>query len=152
MDKQMIPVVATLQVPYIAMHMKGTPKTMQQQAIYNDVSLEVLDFFILKVEECRKAGINDVIVDVGFGFAKTIDHNFSLLRNLPIFKILTKPLLAGLSRKATVYKTLGVTADAALNGTTVLNTIALLNGASILRVHDVQEAVETIKLINKVRG
>lgn len=147
LDDQMINVVAALQVPYIAMHMKGTPKTMQQHAAYDDVVLEVLDFFIKKTEECRRAGINDVIVDVGFGFAKTLSHNFSLLKNLPVFKILEKPLLAGLSRKATVYKTLGVTPEEALNGTTVLNTIALQNGANILRVHDVKEAMEAVKLV-----
>lgn len=149
-DEQMIPVAASLQVPYIAMHMKGTPQNMQQQAHYEDVSLEVLDFFIAKTEECRKAGINDMIVDAGFGFAKTIAHNFSLLKNLAIFKILQKPVLVGLSRKATVYKTLGITPEEALNGTTVLNTIALINGASILRVHDVKEAVEAIDLVSNL--
>lgn len=147
LDEQMIQVVAALHVPYIAMHMRGTPKTMQQYATYDDVTLEVLDFFIKKTEECRRAGINDIIVDVGFGFAKTIAHNFSLLKNLSVFKILEKPLLAGLSRKATVYKTLGITPEEALNGTTALNTVALINGASILRVHDVKEAVEAVKLI-----
>lgn len=147
LDEQMIPLVASLHVPYIAMHMKGTPATMQQHANYEDVTLEVLDFFIKKTEECKKAGINDIIVDVGFGFAKTIAHNFALLKNLSIFKMLQKPLLAGLSRKATVYKTLGTTAEEALNGTTVLNTIALQNGANILRVHDVKEAAEAVKLV-----
>lgn len=152
LDDKMIQVVATLQVPYIAMHMKGTPKTMQQFAQYEDVTLEVLDFFIKKTEECRKAGIKDIIVDVGFGFAKTIVHNFSLLKNLSIFKILEKPLLVGLSRKATVYKTLGITPEEALNGTTALNTIGLLNGATILRVHDVKEAVEAIMLVKNLNG
>lgn len=147
LDEQMIQVVAALQVPYIAMHMKGTPQIMQQQAHYEDVTLEVLDFFIKKTEECRQAGINDVIVDAGFGFAKTIAHNFTLLKNLSVFKMLQKPLLVGLSRKATVYKTLGITPEEALNGTTVLHTIALLKGADILRVHDVKEAVEAIKLV-----
>ncbi len=147
LDEQMIQVVAALQVPYIAMHMKGTPQIMQQQAHYEDVTLEVLDFFIKKTEECRQAGINDVIVDAGFGFAKTIAHNFTLLKNISVFKMLQKPLLVGLSRKATVYKTLGITPEEALNGTTVLHTIALLKGADILRVHDVKEAVEAIKLV-----
>lgn len=147
LDKQMIPMAASLQVPYIAMHMKGTPATMQQHANYEDVTLEVLDFFIKKTEECKKAGINDIIIDVGFGFAKTIAHNFALLKNLSIFKMLQKPILAGLSRKATVYKTLGTTAEEALNGTTVLNTIVLQNGADILRVHDVKEAVDAVKLV-----
>lgn len=152
LDEQMIPAVASLQVPYIAMHMKGTPGTMQQYANYGDVTVEVLDFFIAKIEECRLAGIKDVIVDAGFGFAKTIAHNFALLKNLSVFKILEKPLLVGLSRKATVYKTLGTTPEQALNGTTVLNTIGLLNGANILRVHDVKEAVEAIALIKNVNG
>src|SRR5205085_7751554 len=138
LDEQMITVAASLRVPYIAMHMKGTPHTMQQHARYEDVTLEVLDFFSKKQEECKKAGINDVIIDVGFGFAKTIAHNFTLLKNLSIFKMLQKPLLVGLSRKATVYKTLGVTPEEALNGTSVLNTVALQNGANILRVHDVK--------------
>jgi dihydropteroate synthase len=120
---------------------------MNQLATYEDVTLEVLDFFIKKKEECRQAGIKDVIIDVGFGFAKTVEHNFTLLKNLSIFKILEKPLLVGLSRKATIYKTLGITAEEALNGTTVLNTVGLLNGANILRVHDVKEAVEVVKLV-----
>lgn len=150
LDEQMIPAVASLHVPYIAMHMKGKPATMQQHANYANVSLEVLDFFIKKTEECRKAGINDIIVDPGFGFAKTIAHNFALLKDISVFKILQKPLLAGLSRKATVYKTLGITPEDALNGTTVLNTMALQKGADILRVHDVKEAMETVKLIGAV--
>ncbi len=147
MDFQMIETVASLRVPYITMHMKGTPATMQQHARYENVTREVLDFFIRKTEQCRLAGINDVIIDPGFGFAKTIQHNFKLLKDLGAFKMLQKPVLAGLSRKATIYKTLGTSADEALNGTTVLNTIALLNGANILRVHDVKEAKEAVKLI-----
>jgi dihydropteroate synthase len=150
LDDQMITTVASLHTPYIAMHMKGTPKTMQQHANYENVTLEVLDFFIRKTEECRKAGIKDVIVDPGLGFAKTISHNLTLLKNLSIFKILQKPLLVGISRKATIYKTLKITAEEALNGTTVLNTIGVLNGANILRVHDVREAVEMIKLVTEV--
>ncbi len=150
LDASMIPTVASLQVPYIAMHMKGTPRTMQQNAHYEDVTLEVLDFFIKKTEECRRAGIKDIIVDVGFGFAKTIAQNFTLLKQLSIFKILQKPLLVGLSRKATVYKTLRISPEEALNGTTVLNTIALQNGANILRVHDVKEAVEAVALIKSL--
>ncbi len=146
MDEKMIPAVAALKVPYICMHIKGTPETMQQQAVYQDVVKEVLDFFITKTEECRLAGINDVIIDPGFGFAKTITHNFTLLKNLSVFKMLNRPILAGLSRKSTIYKSLGVTVDEALNGTTVLNTIALMNGANILRVHDVKEAREAIEL------
>lgn len=148
MDAQMIATVAALKLPYICMHMQGTPDTMQQQPQYDDVAAEVLDFFIAKIEECKKAGIVDIIIDPGFGFGKTIAHNFSLLKKLEVFKMLNVPLLAGLSRKSTVYKTLQTTVDYALNGTTVLNTIALMNGASILRVHDVKEAMEAVTLFN----
>jgi dihydropteroate synthase len=146
MDSEMIPTVAKLQVPYICMHMKGTPENMQQQPTYENVTKEVLDFFIQKTDECRRAGINDVIIDPGFGFGKTISHNFTLLKELSAFKMLEKPIMAGLSRKSTIYKTLGINTNEALNGTTVLNTLALQNGANILRVHDVKEAKEVIKL------
>ena len=142
----MIDTVAALGVPYIAMHMLGTPATMQQEAVYENVVKDVLDFFIAKIDACNKAGIKDVIIDPGFGFAKTINHNFQLLKEQAVLKITNKPILAGLSRKSTIYKTLGTTAAEALNGTTVLNTMALMNGASILRVHDVKEAMETVKL------
>ena len=148
MDNKMIATVAELKVPYILMHMKGTPQTMQQNAIYENVTLEVLDYFISKTHELQKAGIVDIIIDPGFGFAKTIDQNFELLKNLSAFKMLDKAIMLGISRKSTIYKTLGVNADEALNGTTVLNTIGLMNGASILRVHDVKEARETIKLFS----
>jgi dihydropteroate synthase len=147
-DGEMLATVAALQVPYICMHMQGTPANMQINPVYNDVVKVVLDFFILKSEECKKAGIKDVINDPGFGFGKTIQHNFQLLKNLTILGLVDKPILAGLSRKSTIYKSLGVTVDDALNGTTVLNTMALLNGASILRVHDVKEAKEAITLFN----
>ena len=147
MDSDMISTVAELHVPYIIMHMKGTPQTMQQSPNYNNVSVEVLDFLIAKKEACRAAGIHDIIIDPGFGFGKTITHNFTLLKQLEVFKMLKVPILAGLSRKGMVYKTLGATAEDALNGTTALNTIALLNGANILRVHDVKEAMECIKLV-----
>lgn len=146
MDEAMVNTVASLHVPYICMHMKGTPDTMQQNPVYDDIAKEVLDYFIYKVALCKEAGINDIIIDPGFGFGKTIQHNFELLKKMEVLKQLGKPVLAGLSRKSTIYKTLGVTAAEALNGTTALNMIALLNGASILRVHDVKEAVETIKL------
>ncbi len=146
MDKHMIETVAELKVPYILMHMKGTPQTMQQNPVYENVNREVLDFFIAKINDLRKAGILDIIIDPGFGFGKTIDHNFELLKNLPVFKMLDKPILVGISRKSTIYKTLGVSADEALNGTSVLNTIALMNGASVLRVHDVKEAKEAVAL------
>ena len=150
MDAAMLPTVGALRVPYICMHMQGTPQTMQQSPTYQHVTKNVLDFFISRIEACRLAGIHDVIVDVGFGFGKTIAHNFELLKELSALKILDKPILAGLSRKSTIYKTLGITANEALNGTTVLNTIALLNDANILRVHDVKEAVEAIKLVGKI--
>ena len=146
MDENMFATVAALQVPYVLMHMKGTPQTMQESPRYDNVTREVLDFFIGKIDELKKAGINDIIIDPGFGFGKTIAHNFELLRNLAVFKIIDHPLLLGISRKSTIYKTLAVQPTEALNGTTVLNTIGLMNGASILRVHDVKEAKETIKL------
>ena len=148
-DDEMFTTVAALAVPYILMHSKGTPQTMQQYAVYEDVTREVLDYFVQKIYECTTAGIHDIIIDPGFGFAKTIDQNFKLLNKLEVFNILQKPVLAGISRKGTIYKTLGTTPDMALNGTTVLNTIALLKGASILRVHDVREAVEAIELVNR---
>jgi len=147
MDANMIATVAALQVPYVLMHMQGTPQTMQQSPKYENVTREVLDFFFTKNDELKKAGINDVIIDPGFGFGKTIAHNFELLRNLAVFKMIDHPLLLGISRKSTIYKTLDIKPTEALNGTTVLNTIGLMNGASILRVHDVKEAKETIKLI-----
>lgn len=148
MDKEMIATVAALHVPYICMHMKGTPDTMQKDIHYENVVKEVLDYFVFKIEACKAAGIHDIIVDPGFGFGKTIAHNFQLLKQLEIFKLLEKPVLAGVSRKSTIYKTLGISTDEALNGTTVLNTVALLNGAAILRVHDVKEAKEAIALID----
>jgi dihydropteroate synthase len=148
MDEKMIETVAALNVPYVLMHMQGTPQTMQQHPQYEDVAKEVLDFFIRKKDELLKAGITDIIIDPGFGFGKTIAHNFELLRHLSVFNMLNCPLLLGISRKSTIYKTLGVTADEALNGTTVLNTIGLVNGASILRVHDVKEAAEAVKLFD----
>lgn len=150
-DNKMISTVAALRVPYVLMHMQGTPQTMQQQAVYENVTKEVLDFFIQKKDELQQAGIPDVIIDPGFGFGKTIAHNFELLRNLPVFKMLHAPLLLGISRKSTIYKTLDITAEQALNGTTVLNTIGLMNGAGILRVHDVKEAKEAITLFNNYR-
>jgi dihydropteroate synthase len=148
MDSKMPGTVAELKTPYVLMHMKGTPQTMQQNAVYENVTLEVLDFFISKTYELRNTGVVDIIIDPGFGFAKTIDQNFELLKNLSIFKTLGKPIMMGISRKSTIYKTLGVTAREALNGTTVLNTIGLMNGASILRVHDVKEATEAVRLFS----
>jgi dihydropteroate synthase len=146
-DENLIETVAQLQVPYVLMHMKGHPQTMQQNPGYTNVVLDVFDFLNFKVAELTKAGIHDIIVDPGFGFGKTIEHNFQLLRELSYFKQSGKPVMVGLSRKATVYKTLQITSDEALNGTTVLHTIALLNGASILRVHDPKEAIQAIQLV-----
>lgn len=147
MDRDMISTVGSLNVPYICMHIKGVPETMQNQTQYEDVVKEILDYFIQKTDECRVAGIKDVIIDPGFGFGKNIRQNFTLLKNLSLFKILEKPILTGLSRKSTIYKTLKTNAEDSLNGSTVLNTIALLNGASILRVHDIKEAKEVVDLV-----
>ncbi len=151
LDKDMIPTAGRLGVPYICMHVKGNPQTMQQHAVYEDIIREVMDYFIHKITECRDAGIKDMIIDPGFGFAKTTVHNFRLLKDLRLLGLLEKPVLAGISRKATIYKTLGITAAEALNGTTALNMVALINGASILRVHDVKEAVETVQLYLNVK-
>jgi len=148
MDPAMLDTVASLRVPYICMHMQGSPETMQENPQYDDVVLTVLDFFTGRIQACTKAGINDIILDPGFGFGKTITHNFQLLDQLGVFSITGRPILAGLSRKSTIYRTLGVSANEALNGTTVLNTIALMNGASLLRVHDVKEAKETVSLFD----
>ena len=152
LDDEMVNTVAALQVPYICMHMQGTPATMQKNPVYADVVKEVLDFFIHKIDACTKAGIKDIIIDPGFGFGKTIEHNFQLLKSLAVLSITTRPILVGLSRKGTIYKTLGITAAEALNGSTVLNTMALLNGAAILRVHDVKEAIEAVKLFNAYKN
>ena len=152
LDPDMLPTVSGLKVPYVCMHMKGTPATMNREALYEDVTREVLDFFIRRMEDCRQAGINDVILDPGLGFAKTSAHNFEILQNLGVFKMTGKLILVGVSRKSTIYKTLGITPEQALNGTTVLNTIALLNGADILRVHDPKEAKEAIKLVEAYKS
>ncbi len=152
LDVEMIGTVASLQVPYVCMHMKGTPQNMMEQSNYKDVVAEVTDYFIERTGQLQQAGIKDIIIDPGFGFAKTIEQNFTLLKNLSLLKIFQMPILAGLSRKATIYKTLETEATNALNGTTVLNTIALMNGANILRVHDIKEAAETIKLFTACYG
>lgn len=146
-DNKMLVTVANLTVPFVCMHMKGMPQNMQQNPVYQNVTKEILDFFIQQIEVCRIAGIHDVIIDPGFGFGKTIEHNFTLLNELTVFKMLHKPLLLGISRKSMIFKTLNVLPKDALNGTTSLNTIGLLNGANILRVHDVKEAMEAIKLV-----
>ena len=150
LDEKMMATVAALQVPYVMMHMKGTPQTMQSLAHYENVTKEMLFYFSQKVVEARSLGINDLIIDPGFGFAKTLEQNFEVLNNLELFQTLSLPLLVGVSRKSMIYKTLDIQAEFALNGTTVLNTIALQKGATILRVHDVKEAVESIKLVAKL--
>ncbi len=150
LDADLIPVVASLNVPYVLMHMLGEPHTMQQEAVYENVTQEVLDFFIEKKNRLVKSGIKDVIIDPGFGFGKSIAHNFELMKNLEVFKVLDAPLLVGISRKSTIYKTLRIPVGESLNGTTVLNTIALMKSASILRVHDVKEAMQAISLIENL--
>jgi dihydropteroate synthase len=152
MNSQMIKTVGKLRVPYVCMHMKGVPETMQNQPQYDDVTKEVLDYFIAKIDECKQAGINDVIIDPGFGFGKNIAQNLKLLKDLSVFKILDKPILAGVSRKSTIYRTLKISVEDSLNGTTVLHTIALQNGASMLRVHDVKEAKEVVTLLGAISG
>ena len=146
-DKGMFSFVLQRQVPYIVMHMKGSPENMQENPQYENVVSEVLNYFINKVSHLKMMGLNDIIIDPGFGFGKTIENNFSLLKNLSLFQILDCPILAGVSRKSMITKTLNISPAEALNGTTALNAIALLNGASILRVHDVAEAMEANKLV-----
>jgi dihydropteroate synthase len=146
LDDEMLPAVVDLNVPYILMHMRGNPKTMQAEAIYKDVTGEVIHYFSQKINELNGLGVNDIIIDPGFGFAKKPEHSFELLKNLEQLQIFGLPVLAGLSRKSMIYKTLETNAENALNGTTVLNTIAIKNGANILRVHDVREAVDVIRL------
>lgn len=150
LDDDMFQTIADLQVPYIMMHMKGTPQTMQSLANYDNIIKEILFYFSEKVAIARSFGINDIIIDPGFGFAKTTEQNFEVLSNLELFQMLELPFLVGVSRKSMIYKTLETTPEFSLNGTTVLNTIALQKGANILRVHDVKEAVECIKLINQL--
>lgn len=147
-DNAMLQTVAAEKVPYICMHIKGTPQTMQAHTDYEDMMTEITDYFLKRLALCTAAGITDLIVDPGFGFAKNSEQNFYLLNQLAALSILDRPILVGLSRKSFIYKTLKVSAEAALNGSTVLHTMALLNGANILRVHDVGEAVETIHLVD----
>jgi dihydropteroate synthase len=151
-DPEMLVTAGRLGVPYVCMHMKGTPATMNKEAVYEDVTKEVLDFFIARTEDCRRAGIHDVILDPGMGFAKTHRHNLELLHNLSVFRMLGRPILLGVSRKSTIYKLLGITPEEALNGTTVLNTLGLLNGADILRVHDPKEARQAIRLLEAYKN
>lgn len=150
LDDKMLEVIAQYNVPYIMMHMRGTPETMQSMTEYEDVVKEVLLYFSEKISQARSLGIHDLIVDPGFGFAKTISQNYEVMQKLELFHHLELPILIGISRKSMIHKTLEINADEALNGTTVLNTIALSKGAQILRVHDVKEAVECVKLYQKL--
>lgn len=147
MDSNMFPTIAKLQVPYVMMHMQGTPQNMQKNPVYNNVVSDILYYFSKKIAELHALGVNDIITDAGFGFGKTTEHNYQLLTHLELFKNLETPLLVGLSRKGMLYKPLNITAESALNATTAANTFALLHGASILRVHDVKEAVEAVKIV-----
>lgn len=152
LDEKMLPTIAELQVPYIMMHMKGNPQTMQSLTHYDDIVKEMIYYFSERIFEARKLGINDLIVDPGFGFAKTLEQNYEVMQKLNIFKQLELPLLVGISRKSMIYKLLETSAQEALNGTTFLNAIALEKGANILRVHDVKEAVECVKLFGMLRN
>ena len=151
MDLHMIPTVASLGVPFICTHMQGTPSTMQENPTYADVTEDLLRFFKEKIEACQRAGIKDIILDPGFGFGKTLEHNYALVSNFEKIVSLGHPVLAGFSRKSMIYKLLQISPDEALNGTTVLNTVALMKGASMLRVHDAREAIETVKIIEQIK-
>lgn len=150
LDDAMLETVGKLKVPYIMMHMRGNPKTMVDLIQYDDIVKEMLFYFSQKIAEARTHGIKDIIIDPGFGFAKTQEQNYEVLNKMDLFKITGLPILAGISRKSMIYKLLGITPQEALNGTTVLNTIALSKGANILRVHDVKEAVETVKIMKNL--
>ena len=150
LDKDMFKTVAKLGVPYILMHMKGTPQTMQQAPHYDDLMKEVMMYFAEKVQKLRDLGQKDIILDPGYGFAKTLDHNYQLLRQQEMLQVFELPLLVGISRKSMIYRLLDTSPQEALNGTSVLNTIALQKGANILRVHDVKECVEVVKIVSKM--
>lgn len=152
LDDAMLDIVAKLQVPYIMMHMKGTPQTMQSLTQYDNLVKEIMFYFSERIAAARSLGINDLIVDLGFGFAKTVEQNFELMQKLDLFRMLELPILVGISRKSMIYKTFETTAENSLNGTTFLNAVALQNGASIIRVHDVKEAVECVKLYTKLNS
>ena len=149
LDEKMMKIIAKYQVPYIMMHLKGTPQTMQSLTNYENIIKEIIYYFSIQISKALELNINDLIIDPGFGFSKTIDQNFEILRNLEIFKNINLPILAGISRKSLIYKTLDINPEFALNGTTVLNTLLLTKGISILRVHDVKEAMECIILFEK---
>lgn len=148
LDKEMFTTVANLRVPYILMHMRGTPQNMQQQTEYNDLIGEILIYFASRVRELHLLGVNDIIIDPGFGFSKTLDQNYQLMKHMGKFTLLDLPLLVGISRKSMIYKLLDISPEESLNGTSILNTIALLNGANILRVHDVKAAAEAVRIVS----
>jgi dihydropteroate synthase len=150
-DSAMFPLIEELNIPYIMMHMRGNPRNMQDNTEYDDVVADILKWFGPKIVTLQSAGVKDIIIDPGFGFGKTIKDNFELLRRLNNFSIAGLPLLVGVSRKSMIWRTLEITPEESLNGTSVLNTVALMNGANILRVHDVKEAVETVRLVDKIR-
>lgn len=150
MDSRMFETIARLNVPYVMMHMQGTPQNMQKEPHYDDLIKEVFLYFAKKVQQLRDLGVNDIILDPGFGFGKTVEHNYELMANLQEFVIFELPLLVGVSRKSMITRLLGITPQEALNGTTVLNTISLLKGADIIRVHDVKEAVEAVKIVESM--
>ena len=152
LDDKMLGIIAQYQVPYIMMHMRGTPQTMQSLTNYEDIIKEILFYFSEKISQARSLGINDLIVDPGFGFAKTIEQNYGVMQKMQLLHHLELPILIGISRKSMIYKTLEISADEALNGTTFLNTFALTKGAHILRVHDVAAAVECVKLFEKLNA
>lgn len=152
MDPHMFKTVARLGVPYIMMHMQGTPQNMQAQPHYDNLLKEIFLYFAQKVQQLRDLGVKDIVLDPGFGFGKTLEHNYELMAHLEEFSIFELPLLIGVSRKSMIYQLLGGTPQDALNGTAVLNTVALMKGANILRVHDVREAVEAVKIVNKIVG
>ena len=151
LDDKMLETVAELKVPYIMMHMRGNPQTMQSLTDYKDIVKEMIFYFSERIQKARSFGISDIIIDPGFGFAKTLEQNYEVLHKMELFSMLELPLLAGISRKSMIYKVLESSPQEALNGTSVLNTIALQKGAKILRVHDVNEAVECIKLVSKLK-
>ena len=151
MDNRMFETVARLGVPYIMMHMQGTPQNMQKEPSYDNLIKDVFLYFARKVQQLRDLGVKDIILDPGFGFGKTLEHNYELLAHLEEFHIFELPVLVGVSRKSMIYKLLGGTPQDSLNGTTVLDTVALMKGANILRVHDVREAVEAVRIVDKLR-
>lgn len=152
LDAKMMETIAKYNVPFIMMHLRGTPQTMQTMTHYENIVKEILFYFSERIAKARSFGINDLIIDPGFGFAKTLEQNYEVLQKMELFEMLELPLLAGFSRKSMIYKTLHSTAEEALNGTTVLNTISLTKGAKILRVHDVKEAMECVSLFNKMKA